>query len=262
MLDEDTIEVFLGEGEFPGTEETLTLPVTLVVPQGPPPNLVVPEDAPPYPGVPPLPSQWMADPILEMAEPKERCTFAFEAYFGRRKPFIPGRPLHGPRVPITWRNHVLAGLASAVILASVATYIEVHSGWRADMPQARHTQEPRVPYTAAPVAQSFRDVLGPALSRVPVSQNPVPPVVQDVPVPPDPRPSQQSVVAQQPPHSPVTPTGSPSTPAPSPSASTTPPGPSGPTPSQSPSPSPTPSPVHTITLPTITLPPVPSPPVS
>lgn len=149
-MDDDTIEIWLGPGTMPGTEDTLELPLLPVISQEPVlPVVEVPEGIPPCPRVPPLPPELMNDPILDMVPPQQKS--AVDTYFPDGLPHIPGRPLKGPRVRITWRDHVLAAMAAGVLVLGTLSYVAVSSGWRSGMPQqARPVQTVMVTVTVTP----------------------------------------------------------------------------------------------------------------
>lgn len=139
MDDDDTIETLLGPGQMPGTEVTHEIPV-----------LITPEFQP-------LPAHLANDPILSMCLPHPTTVSLFEHEYGPDAPrMIPGRPLKGPRIRITARDHVLAAMAATVLLMGAGAYVMVESGWRADMPQSQESPDPGPMVTAelSPAPQS------------------------------------------------------------------------------------------------------------
>lgn len=227
MLDDDTIEMLLGPGTMPGTEDTLTMPVIVVGPYTSymPDTVDLPPGCPPHPGVPPLPRHLMGDPILEMAKPQSRS--AWDTYFADRPTHIPGRPLRGPRMRITWRDQLLAAMGAGVVLLALAAYVEVHEGWNAEMPsQSRPVVSPYTPESPG------------------TSEDP------RMPQDPTPAPSSHAPVEQAAQNAPQESSGTPmptAPPSPAPMASQAPP--SAPAPSLSPAPSLTAAPAPTDTGP-------------
>lgn len=119
MLDDDTLEIYLGPGTMPGTETTMELPALDPVTQE------VPHELPPH---------LANDPILTMPEPHATTPSLFEHAYHGKPVYYPARPMKAPRVPVKPKDHALAALAGAVILAGVCTAVLVHSGWNSSLP--------------------------------------------------------------------------------------------------------------------------------
>lgn len=231
MLDDETIEMLLGPGIMPGTEITWELPVVMT------------------PEFEELPPDLAQDPIVTMAAPQAVYTVLFDHYYGRHPQMIPARPHRSPRVPLRPRDHLLAALGAGVIVLGAATYLLVHSGWRADLPRSEQERLKAAHTLTAPVLPPI----------TPVRPSLTPPASAGHIAVPAPRPrrthstpsSSPSLTRTTPSALPTTPEPSqaPPSPSPSPTPSVGPPvAPVEPAPSASPTPTPTPTPSSPVVI--------------